>query len=117
MVGRFHHVENDVFIGRPYPHYLNAIAEAARRDDKPVLCDVPFSLSKLQEPLERLGFHCHPVFIIEDPEVTRARYEKREGKPIPQGHLTRINTYRDRAISTGAPHGTSEQILRYLQQV
>lgn len=115
---KFHYVANDSFIGKGGDlAYMNAIAHGARTGAKPVLCDVPFSLSKLQEPLERLGFYCFPVFIIESPEVTKARYEKREGKPIPKGHITRIKTYLDRAIYKGLPHGTSAEMLQYLRRI
>lgn len=47
--------------------------------------------------------------------MTRARYEAREGKPIPKGHLTRIQTYLDRADELGAFMGTSEQVLTHLK--
>ena len=95
--------------------YVKEIAKRASTGSKPVLADTPFSLSKLKEPLEKQGFTVKPVFIIESPEVTSKRYYNREKRLIPQGHLTRIETYKARARELGAKTGTSEQILDYLR--
>lgn len=98
-------------------NYVNTLAKAAIDSDRPILAETPFSLSQIQEPLEIAGFAVRPVFIIESREVTKERYEKREGKPIPSGHLTRIATYLERAKAQNAKHGTSEEILNHLRSV
>lgn len=90
---------------------------AAKCGLRPVIAETPNSISRILDPLRSLDFDVSPVFIIETPEITRDRYGAREGKLIPKQHLSLIKTYTQRAITMGAPHGTSEQILRYLQQV
>lgn len=90
--------------------YLNDIKRLQAIADKPILIETPFSVSQFMEALP-----VTPLFIIELPSVTRARYEAREGKPIPKGHLTRIQTYLDRADELGAFMGTSEQVLSHLK--
>jgi hypothetical protein len=97
--------------------YVEAIKAAAARATKPVLAEVPFSLARLKAPLEAAGLAVHPVFIQEDPDVIAERYRNREGKPIPGGHLTRQDTYRERAEASGAFQGTSDEVLRYLKRV
>lgn len=82
---------------------------------KPTLIETPFSVSQVMEPIEAKGYTVIPVFIIESPDTTAKRYEEREYKPIPQGHLTRIETYRQRAKELKAFSGTSEQVLAYLK--
>jgi hypothetical protein len=107
--------EHDVH-GRAGPAaYATKIAELSFFATTPILAEVPFSLSQLQDQLMRRGLESRAVFICESEATTQARYEAREGKPIPQGHLTRIVTYRQRAAEQDAPIGTSEQILNYLK--
>jgi hypothetical protein len=115
--GKFEYVENDAYIGQPYQNYLNAVATASRKGPKPVLAETPQSVSRILDPLTRLGFDVRPLFILESPDITSARYWQRENRPIPKQHLSLIKTYTERAISMGAPCGTSTEILRYLQQV
>lgn len=97
--------------------YVKELARLARLGDRPVLGETPFSLSKIMEPLLAMGFDVRPVFILESEVVTRERYLSRMGKRIPQGHLTRIRTYRLRAKELKAPSGTSREILDYLKGV
>jgi hypothetical protein len=107
-------VEHDVHGLRDAESYARAIAAHAA-SSKPVVAEAPFSLSKLTEALERRGFEVKPVFITESAATTRKRYEAREGKPIPQGHLTRIEAFKQRAAEQGAPAGTASEILNYLK--
>lgn len=97
--------------------YLNLAKTFASDGDKPVLIETPFSVSMILGPLDKAGYEVTPVFIIEDEQTTSNRYETREGKEIPQGHLTRIQTYRERAHELQAFSGTSEEVLKYLQKV
>lgn len=117
LKSKFHCVENDDFIGKGRLAYLDAIAGASRKGGKPVLCDTPNSISELRDPLQRFGFDVQVVYLVESPETTRERYEKREGKPIPPRHLSLIETYRSRGLASGAPTGDCAEILRYLRSV
>ena len=96
--------------------YASAIANHARTSTKPVVAEAPFSLSKLQAALAQRGLEAKPVFIAESVATTKQRYEAREGKPIPQGHLTRIETFRQRAREQSAPIGTAQEVLDYLRK-
>jgi predicted ABC-type ATPase len=110
---QFDYVPHDL-----YPKgYIEAIQEYSKIALKPLLIETPFSVSKIVEPLTAKGFEVTPVFIIETVDVTSERYLKREGKPIPQGHLTRIATYIQRAIDLNAVWGTSEEVLTYLKGI
>jgi uridine kinase len=95
--------------------YVSATARLADFSDKTVLIETPFSVTQIVQPLMLRGYVVTPVFIIEDEETTRNRYKSRENKDIPKGHLTRIQTYRDRAAELGAFSGTSEEVLAHLR--
>jgi predicted ABC-type ATPase len=95
--------------------YLEAIRRASETATKPLLIETPFSVSQIKEPLEKKGFVVTPVFIIEHPDVIRERYRAREGKPIPDGHLTRQNTYWHRSQDWQAYAGTAAAVLDYLK--
>jgi uridine kinase len=95
--------------------YVSAIARFAGIATKPILIETPFSVTQVMEPLIKRRFIVIPVFIIESEQVTTQRYEARENKPIPKGHLTRIETYIDRANKLNAFQGTSQQVLDYLK--
>lgn len=116
---RFTFVHHDGFIGhiRQPEVYVNAILEAAADSKRPLLIEAPFSMSQIMEPLEAEGYKVIPVFIIEDPEVLKARYFAREGRDIPKGHITRMGTYAQRAKAMGGFSGTSAQVLEHLKQV
>lgn len=97
--------------------YVSAIKQLATNNPKSVLIETPFSVSDIFTPLTESLFRITPLFIIESLETTTQRYEKREGKAIPPGHLTRINTYLDRAYELDAFVGTSEQVLVHLNRL
>ncbi len=109
---QYRYVRHDDYIER---NYVNEIIGEARIDGKPLLIETPFSVSQIKDPLEAKGFHVTPVFIKEDFDVVRKRYQKREGKPIPEGHLTRQNTYAERAKLWQSYIGTSAEVLAYLR--
>jgi hypothetical protein len=83
----------------------------------PILIEAPFSVSQIKDPLEKHGRTVTPVFIVEERKTLAERYMRRENKPIPQGHLTRQDTYQRRAIEGGHFRGTSAQILEHLKHV
>lgn len=94
--------------------YLEALLEASDEDGDPILAEAPFSVSQIKEPLEGEGRQVFCVFIIESHNVLSERYYEREGRPIPRGHLTRQETYRERASEYDSFMGTSEEVLEYL---
>lgn len=104
--------------------YVNAILRLAEYNGKknpneerilPILIETPFSVTQIKEPLEAKGYQVIPVFIIETAEVTSKRYQDRELKPIPKGHLTRIETYKQRAKELNAYSGVASQVLEHLK--
>lgn len=106
------YVRHDDFIGG---NYVNEIVGEAKQSDKPVLCETPFSVSQIKDPLEAKGFNVTQVFIIESDTTLKERYLARDGKPIPAGHLTRQTTYEMRAREGHAFYGTSAAVLEYLK--
>lgn len=113
----FEYAHHDLHIGMTGDAYLEAIQKAADASDKHVLAETPFSISKLKVPLEAAGHNVVPLVISEHPNVISSRYAAREKKDIPAGHLTRQQTYRQRAEANGWFHGSSEQVLNHLKQV
>ena len=114
---KFHLVHHDGFLGHiNQPEaYVAGILEACEEADKPILCEAPFSIKSIEEPLVNEGHTVEKVFIIEEPEVIRLRYFRREKRMIPKGHLTRMNTYAQRAKASGSFAGTSDEVLNYLK--
>lgn len=111
----FHYVHHDLYIDMTGPVYVAEIIKAAVSADKPVLAEAPFSVSQTKDPLETMGIEVVPVFISEEPHIISERYQARENKPIPRGHLTRQNTYAQRAQNWGAFSGTSAEVLAHLK--
>lgn len=111
---KFHYVHHDLYIGMADGTYVNEIMRQANLAQKPLLIEAPFSISKIKDPLEQIGFKITPVFIQEDHSLIADRYRKRENKDIPKGHLTRQETYRQRADEWKAFKGTSSQVLEHL---
>lgn len=112
----FDYVHHDLFIGMEGDRYVREIIARSQNATKPLLIEAPFSISQIKDPLERAGFQITPVFIQEDPKVISDRYMAREKKEIPKGHLTRQETYRQRANEWGAFRGTSTQVLEHLKR-
>jgi len=113
----FKYVHHDGFIGHiKHPEkYVQAILEATKSANKPIIAEAPFSISKIMGPLVKAGKDVEPVFIIVDKKILSKRYQIREGHDIPQGHLTRMDTYAQRAKERGAFSGTSDEVLKYLK--
>lgn len=112
VADKFICLENDSFIGKDY---TREIAKKFQSTSKPVVADCPFGERFLRDKLESLGVSVEPIFIVEKPEVVKKRYEEREGKPIPQAHLTRAKSILTRANEWGAFFGTSEEVANYLK--
>lgn len=108
----FHYVPNDDYIGEDYGA---ALIKAAHVAALPVLAEAPFGISELKERLEAEEIEVVPVFIIEEDDILAERYEAREHREIPKGHLSRQRTYVTRAEEYGAFSGTSEEVLEHLR--
>lgn len=117
LTDKFNYVRNDDHITPGSKPYVDAILEAADESKKPLLIEAPFSISQVKEPLEKKGFDVECVYIIEDHRVIADRYKKRDSKEIPKGHLTRQNTYLQRAKNSKAFTGTSDEVLEHLKKV
>ncbi len=113
---KYLHLEHDDFKGREQ-RYVPCLIEAAGMGDKPVLANTPFGITELMTEIGRKGCICVPIFIIDKEDIIKARYFKRDGHPIPEGHLTRQKTYMKRAFDLGAFTGTSEQTLKHLLEL
>lgn len=96
-------------------NYVNAIIREARNEGKPILIETPFSISQIIEPIQKVRLKVEVVCIIEDESVLEDRYMKREFTIIPMGHLTRNQTYYDRAQDKGYFYGPSESVLKHLK--
>lgn len=107
---QFEYVSHDEHIGGDY---IAAIRERAATTTKPLLIETPFSMSQIMAPLH--DFDVTPLFIVEDVSELERRYREREGKPLPNGHATRQQTYATRAGTLGAFVGDSSQTLKHLR--
>ena len=109
---QYHYVRHDDYIER---NYVSEIVKQSKTATKPLLIETPFSVSQIKEPLEKQGFEVVPLYIQERPEAIKQRYREREGRDIPEGHLTRQQTYAQRAATQGAFAGSSTDILQRLR--
>lgn len=118
---KYFYIHHDGFIYLKQPGvYVQAILELAPNAKKPILIEAPFSVRDTTDPLEEAGYVVEPVYILEDPDILRHRYENdpnRDGKPLPKGHLTRMATYAARAKSGNRFGGNSSQVLEYLKSI
>ena len=114
---RYELVHHDAYAGMTGQRYVNAIKSAAASATKPILAEAPFSVSQIRRPLEKAGYDVRTVTIQEDRDVIAKRYQSREGRPIPQGHLTRQDTYREMAEKSGEFVGTNKQVLSHLKRL
>ena len=110
-------VHHDASTGMKGQRYVNAIKAAAASATKPLLAEAPFSVSQIRRPLEEAGFDVRTFTIQEKREVIARRYQSREGKPIPQGHLNRQDTYLEMADRSGGFVGTNREVLGHLKRL
>lgn len=115
LTDKFDYLPHDDFMAQNVRAYVVAAERLAKFSEKPVLLETPFSVTQIMDPLTMKGLKIIPVFIIESESTTKKRYEQRENKPIPQGHLSRIKTYIERARLLQAFSGTSSQVLEHLK--
>ena len=109
-------VHHDLHSGMSGERYVDAIKQRAAAGAKRILAEAPFSVSQIRRPLEAAGYDVRLACIQEDRNVIAKRYQSREGRPIPQGHLTRQNTYREMTEKAGGFVGTNKQVLTHLKK-
>lgn len=114
LLNRFDYVRHDDYI---QGDYTKGIVYAAKRAEKPVLGDCPFGERVLVQELEKHGLEVTPLFIVEDPQLIKKRYEARDKKPFPPQHLTRAISIKNRAREWQAFSGKPEEVLAYLKDV
>ncbi len=98
-------------------NHFEVLLEATKIATKPVLTECPFGERPLREQLEAAGIEVIPVFVVEPPALVAERYQKREGKPIPNAAFTRAGNIIDRAREWGAFFGTSDEVLEHLRKL
>jgi hypothetical protein len=122
VLDHYHWVPQDQYITKdraisPIELHKKALIQAARTEVKPIIGEVPFMISIMIGELRGLGHDVRPVFVIEPPWLVKRRYEAREKKTIPQMHLTRVATVRQRANALSLFSGKSEDVLAYLRAI
>lgn len=105
-------VPHDDHIGN---HYGKVLEQKYKVGERNILGELPFSISETKEYLEGKKVPLDIVFILEKEPVLKRRYWERDGKEIPQGHLTRQKTYTQRALQYKSVSGSSDKILNYLK--
>lgn len=109
---KFTYIPHDFY--KNHDLYWQAIVRIDETSEKPLLIESPFSVSTLKASLDVHRAKYEIVFVDVEPELARERYLIREHKIIPQGHLTRIQTYRTRAKEMSCFIGDSAKVLDYL---
>ena len=109
----FNHIPHDEHIDKDYVRSI--IKQYESQDARPLLIETPFGMNELVDSLQRRKIEVTPLFVTEHPVVLSQRYFERANKEIPKGHLTRQNTYLDRAKKLNAFAGTSKEVLTYLR--
>ena len=102
--------------GQSRESYVQKAMKESAHSAKPIIIETPSSIRQIFEPLTKAGFKVEPVFILEHENVIRRRYFERENKPIPAQHISRLQTYRQRAKDMRAFSGTSTEVLNYLKR-
>lgn len=115
LAEKYDYIPHDEYM-HSHNAYIGAVVAAANSGDRPVLAEIPFSMSDMERVLTKHRLPHEFVYIVEPEETLKDRYKTRENKDIPQGHLTRQKTYEARADFSDAVKGTSTEILRYLSE-
>lgn len=113
LIHKFTYVPQDFH----YNDQPEALVEGAIHSDKPIITECPFGERVLKEDLEKRGLKIIPIFIVENPEIVRRRYEAREEKECPSNVYTRAATILNRALEWEAFYGTSTEVWSYLNEV
>lgn len=84
--------------------------------DRPIITESPFMEKVIRRQLLDAGVDVRPYLVWENQETVQRRYEEREGRPIPQMHLTRVKNIKARAEEWEIPIGSSEEIAKMLDR-
>lgn len=103
--------------GAQSTHLQTLLKTANGPETKPIITECPFAERKLKDDLTAMRMEVIPIFVIETPEITKERYEKRTGREFPKANLTRCHSIVTRAIEWKAFLGTSEEVLNYLREI
>jgi len=95
--------------------HLKTLIREAKTSTKPIITEVPFGESDLIDRVQLAGLKAIPIFVTGDLNTIRLRYRDREGKRLPKNAETRALTFEKRAQEWGAVHGSSTEILAYLE--
>jgi gluconate kinase len=118
LIDKFKYLSHDLYKDKLVDECVKARLDMIKHGTtKHILIDCPFGERKLRESLEKLNFKVKPVFIIEDANIVKQRYEKRENKPFPNAQYARCSTIINRAKEWNTPNGKSEFILKYLKNI
>jgi gluconate kinase len=98
-----------------YKDHASVLINKSRTSIRPIITECPFAERVLREQLELHSIKVHPIFVVEDPEIIKKRYENRENKRIPKNNLTRAVSIVNRAKEWNAPMGTSTEVLKIMQ--
>jgi ribose 1,5-bisphosphokinase PhnN len=112
--GHYLYVPHDLYKEREYPIYLlKSVSQ-----EKPVIGEIPFGLSKLQAACER-GAKVVPVFLYEEEKLLHERWDKRGNVTAStrKGHLSRQETYCVRARELKAFLGNSSELIEHLRRL
>lgn len=112
--GQYLYVPHDLYKEREYPIYL--LKSVSR--EKPVIGEIPFGLSKIEQACAR-GTKVIPVFLYEKEALLHERWDRRGNVTASTrtGHLTRQETYRERASALGAFSGSSSELIEHLRRL
>lgn len=112
LTDRFNYLPHD----EHYKDHATAIQVLAKDSERPVITEVPFAERILRETLEKAGLDVTAIFVIEDPEVVKERYETREKKDIPKANITRATSILNRAKEWNCLYGTSTEVLEIFKK-
>lgn len=112
LKSKYTHLPHDDYINKDY---VKAILDT--KSDKNLLIEIPFSMSKILDPLKAANLLVTTVFVIESLDTLKQRYLEREGKEIHKGHLTRQATFEKRADESKSFKGTAAQVLKHLKDL
>lgn len=107
---KFEYVPHDEF----FKDLVTVLFERSQIADKPMITECPFGERLIRSDLEDHGLNVHPFFVVDSPEVIKARFEMRENKPFPRSAYTRSLSIVNRAMEWNAPYGPSDFIYQVL---
>lgn len=111
LTHKFHYIPHDLHSHKKLVHL------ASQMNDRYIVMDCPFAERKLRDLLEDADIIVKPIFIVEEPDVIKSRYLKRNGYMPTPGILTRANTIMEKVREWDAYYGTSKEVLAYLKKI